>query len=52
MNDTSTPVHSIDDIIETTRQYLNDNSEEISDVILYFVSELTGLSVDKILELL
>ena len=52
MDNTSTPIYSINDIIDITRQYLAESSEEVSDVILYFVSEITGMSVDSILELL
>lgn len=41
---------SIQDIIDTYKQY--DASEEIKEPILYFISELTGLSIDAILELI
>lgn len=41
---------SIQDIINTYKNY--DASEEIKEPILYFISELTGLSIDTILELL
>lgn len=43
--------YSIDDLIEMTAKYLDDNSEEIADTILYFVSDVTGLSVDRVMEL-
>lgn len=41
---------SIQDIINTYKSY--DVSEEVKESILYFISELTGLSVDTILGLL
>lgn len=44
------PVYSINDILENTKNYITENSTEIEDIILYFVSEITGLSVDTILE--
>lgn len=39
---------SIQDIINAYKNY--DTSEETKEIILYFVSELTGLSIDAILE--
>lgn len=44
------PVYSINDILENTKNYIAENNTEIEDIILYFVSEITGLSVDTILE--
>lgn len=41
---------SIMDVIRTYKNY--DASEEAKEPILYFISELTGLSVDKILEII
>lgn len=42
------PVISIREVIDAYREY--DGSEEYKEPILYFISELTGLSVDTILE--
>ena len=39
---------SIHDVITTYKNY--DSSEETKEIILYFISELTGLSIDTILE--
>ena len=39
---------SVEDVLETYRNY--DASEEAKEPVLYFISELTGLSVDSILE--
>lgn len=44
------PVYSIADIIDAYRTY--DASEEAKEPILYFISELTGKSVDALAELL
>lgn len=41
---------SINDVIDAYKNY--DCSEEAREVILYFVSELTGISVDAILDLI
>ena len=40
-------VLSIQDVIESYQNY--DASEEAKEVIIYFVSELTGVSVDTLL---
>lgn len=40
---------SIRDVLDAYKNY--DCSDEAREPILYFVSELTGLSVDRILEL-
>lgn len=44
------PAMSIRDVIEAYKGY--DCSEEAKEPILYFVSELTGVSVDTILGML
>lgn len=44
------PVYSLADVIETYRTY--DASDEAKEPILYFISELTGKSVDALAELL
>jgi hypothetical protein len=46
MKNTKTPVFSIQDIIDTYNNY--DTSEEAKEPILYFVSELTGISIDEL----
>lgn len=43
-------VLSIRDVVEAYKNY--DASEEAKEAILYFVSELTGISVDAIDEML
>lgn len=48
--DTNISIYSIDDLLETYRRVGTDPDEE--DSVLYFISELTGMSVDAILELL
>lgn len=48
--DTSISIYSIDDLLETYSRVGTDPDEE--DSVLYFISELTGMSVDAILELL
>jgi hypothetical protein len=45
-HDTDIAVFSINDIIKTYKDY--DASEEAKEPILYFVSELTGLSIDSL----
>lgn len=42
---------SINDIIEACKNFDTD-SEDAKETVLYFASELTGLSVDRILELM
>lgn len=42
-------VMSVNDVVEAYKNY--DASEEAKETVLYFVSELTGLSVDRIQEL-
>ena len=44
---TDDPVISVRDVIEVYKNY--DASEEAKEIILYFVSDLTALSVDTIL---
>lgn len=46
------PIYSQIDIIDTLKRWRTENAEETFDTVLYFVSELTGLSTDKIMELL
>ena len=40
------------DVIATINKWKEENSEETLDTVLYFASELTGLSVDALLEML
>lgn len=42
---------SINDVIEACKNF-DAGSEDTKDTVLYFASELTGLSVDRILELM
>ncbi len=44
------PAMSIRDVVEAFKRY--DCSEEAREPVLYFVSELTGISVDAILEMM
>lgn len=44
------PVYSLADIIDTYRTY--DASDEAKEPVLYFISELTGKSVDALAEML
>ena len=44
------PIFSVNDILETYRDY--DGSDEVKEPILYFISELTGKSIDTLSELL
>lgn len=44
------PVYSLTDIVEAYKTY--DASEEAKEPILYFISELTGKSVDALAEML
>lgn len=48
--DTSISIYSLDDILEAYNRVGTDPNKE--DSVLYFISELTGMSVDAILELL
>ena len=50
MNNPEIPIYSLNDILTTTNKYLSDNSCEIQDTILYFVSEMTGLSIDTLVK--
>lgn len=43
------PAISIKDVVDAYKNY--DCSEEAREPILYFVSELTGISVDAVLEM-
>lgn len=47
--DLTTLTISIQDVINTYNEY--DASEEAKEPILYFVSELTGLSIDALWEM-
>lgn len=49
MINTDIPMYSIDDIIDAYNSY--DASDETKEIISYFVSELTGVSVDKLYEM-
>lgn len=48
MLDKDTPVFSIKDVVKAYHDY--DASDEIKEPILYFISDLTGLSVDALVE--
>lgn len=49
MSNNCVPVYSIDDIIDAYNKY--DASDEAKEIISYFVSELTGISIDKLYEM-
>lgn len=42
---------TLEDILTTASDYIADNGPEIEEPILHFLSDLTGLSVDALLEL-
>ena len=42
--------YSEEDLVNAATEYIRENSEEIAEPILYFLSELTGISVDRLLE--
>ena len=42
--------YSEEDVVNAAKKYIRENSEEIAEPILYFLSELTGISVDRLLE--
>lgn len=44
------PIYSVNEVLDTYRDY--DCSDEAREPILYFISELTGKSVDTLAELL
>lgn len=44
------PTISQQDVIDAVQNWKNENSEETLDTVLYFASELTGLSVDSLIE--
>lgn len=44
-------MYSVTDIVNTLSAYQEKTSEEAFEAILYFVSDLTGLSIDKLNEL-
>lgn len=46
---THTPAYSLNDIIEAYNNY--DASEEAKEPINFFISELTGVSIDKLYEM-
>lgn len=41
---------TLEDIISTAKNYIADNSPEVEEPILYFLSDLTGMSIDALLE--
>lgn len=45
-----TPTISQQDIVDAIARWRNDNGEETTETVLYFASELTGISVDALLE--
>lgn len=44
----SVPIYSVTDILEAVKQYCESNYLASSEAVLDFVSELTGLSSDRI----
>ena len=50
MTSNDIPIYSVNDVLDTYRDY--DCSDEVREPILYFISELTGKSVDTLSELL
>lgn len=48
--DTNFPIYSQQDIFDALRDYRDNNSEEAFEPILYFASDLMGISIDEILE--
>lgn len=45
-----TPTISQQDVVDAIARWRNDNGEETTETVLYFASELTGISVDALLE--
>lgn len=45
-----TPTISQQDIVNAIAKWRNDNGEETTETVLYFASELTGISVDTLME--
>lgn len=46
MTDPNAPIYSVNDIMDAYANY--DKTPETEEIILYFISELTGLSVDAL----
>ena len=42
---------TLEDILTTASDYIADNGPETEEPILYFLSDLTGISVDSLLEI-
>ena len=42
--------YSDKEIVDTAKKYISENNEEVAEPILYFLSELLGVSVDQLLE--
>ena len=45
-----TPTISQQDVVDAVKNWKNENGEETTEIVLNFASELTGMSVDKIME--
>ena len=45
-----TPTISQQDVVDAVKHWNNENGEETTEIVLNFASELTGISVDKIME--
>ena len=43
-------IFSQQDIIDSVKNWKKENSEETTEIVIYFVSELTGLSADQIID--
>ena len=43
-------IFTLYEILTAASDYIADNGDEISEPLLYFLSELTGMSVDELLE--
>lgn len=49
LTDTNIPIYSKQDILDALKNYRRETSEEAFEPILYFASDLMGISVDEIL---
>lgn len=44
------PIYSLNDVLKSLKDYRPEVDDESFEIILYFVSSMTGLSIDTIME--
>lgn len=50
MSQNDIPIYSLNDVLQSLKNYRPEVDDESFEIILYFVSSMTGMSIDTIME--